>query len=72
MSQKLCEKCKKMLMAADEPWPWIHCHHDEEKGCECCKGRKLLNITIWNEETAWHTKETDLTVSICPNCGRKL
>ena len=74
MSKGLCEKCTTAFFDVYETYsndlyPFIHCHHDEEKeGCEECSGK--FKLYFFREDG----KETVKAIECkyCPNCGRKL
>ena len=72
MSQKLCADCKKLfeeVMCPNEKISrWVHCHHEEKKGCVCCmngqtKGFYLVPTNCGEMREGW---------KFCPECGREL
>lgn len=80
MSQKLCEKCLKSFSRgiygnadAKENYPWIHCHHEEEKkGCDKCTERAdwpADQAIVWSYSTHPGFMRP---ANFCPNCGRRL
>ena len=71
MRQKLCEKCEKLkeYLGSSYGWPWLHCHHEEEKQrCKFCEGIEIEMRWFYVDDPEGITTKC----KFCPECGRKL
>lgn len=51
-----------------DDYPWLHCHHEEEKkGCAVCRNDRDVLI-----EWRYHGSRIYSVPTFCPECGRKL